>query len=223
MTRHRALAGVLWLSAAGFARVGASDTEIAETLASLERRYQAVSSLTAGFTQTYRAPGIETTESGVLAMKRPALMRWEYRSPEPKLFVADGKKAYLYTPADRQVMVTPLSERDLRSTPLEFLLGRVSLARGFRGAPERELRPRLEGTSLIRLEPRAPQPDYEFVVLEFDSRTFDIRRLVVREATGGSSDFLFTDLATNVRLDDGQFHFRVPRGVEVIELDGRNE
>jgi len=220
--RSALLVAALLLSAtAARLQVGAADSET--SLDALERRYRAVVSFTATFTQTYRAPGIETVESGVVAMKRPALMRWEYRRPESKLFVADGKKTYLYSPADRQVMVARFSERELRSTPLEFLLGGAGLVRGFRPTAERELQPKLEGTSMLRLEPRSPQSEYDSIVLEFDSRTFEIRRLVVREATGGSSDFLFSDTATNVRLDDRQFQFHMPKGVEVIELDEGRE
>jgi outer membrane lipoprotein carrier protein len=221
VTLHAALCVLALLVAGGLGKASAADGDAA--LGALERRYASVVSFTATFTQTYRAPGIETVESGVVAMKRPALMRWEYRRPETKFFVADGKKTYLYSPADRQVMVARFSERELRSTPLEFLLGGASLVRGFRATAERELKPKLEGTSMLHLEPRAPQSEYDSIVLEFDSRTFDIRRLVVREATGGSSDFLFSEIATNVRLDDRQFQFRMPKGVEVIELDEGRE
>src|SRR5262249_55435020 len=92
VTRRSVLCVLALLAAVGPASAADSDS----ALVALERRYASVVSFTASFTQTYRAPGIETVESGVVAMKRPALMRWEYRRPEPKLFVADGKKTYLH-------------------------------------------------------------------------------------------------------------------------------
>jgi outer membrane lipoprotein carrier protein len=180
-----------------------------------------VSSVTADFEQTYLGPGVVQTEAGVLYMKKPGLMCWEYRKPEVKLFVADGRNSYLYTPEDRQVMVGRLSAAELRSTPLQFLLGRGRIMESFVVSWESELKPRVEGTILLRLVPRTPEPSYAYVVLECDESTYDLRRVVIREATGNTSEFLLTNLQTNVRVDDRKFQFKIPKGVEVIHLDER--
>src|SRR5262249_58602033 len=80
----------------------------AETLARrVEERHRAVSDLTARFTQTYKSGllGREVTERGTVSIKPPGKMLWEYREPERKTFVSDGKTFYFYVPADRQVIV----------------------------------------------------------------------------------------------------------------------
>ncbi len=46
-----------------------------------------------------------------------------------------------------------------------------------------------------------------------------MRRIVIREQTGSVSEFLLTNLQTNVRVDNRQFEFKIPKGVEVIRLD----
>ena len=194
---------------------------VATAVEGLQRRYQAVRTISGKFTQTYRAPGVEQIESGTLSMKKPGLMRWDYRDPEVKLFIADGRSTYLYTPESRQVLVRPLSAADLRSTPLQFLLGQGEVAKSFSASWEKELAPRLEGTLILRLTPHAPQPDYAFLVLELDRRTFELRRIVIRELTTNTSEFILTDLATNVKVDDGQFRFKIPRGVEVVQVDDK--
>jgi chaperone LolA len=193
--------------------------ELASAVARLQARYASVSSVTATFEQTYHGPGVEQTEAGVLFMKKPGLMRWEYREPERKLFVADGRNSYLYAPEDRQVLVSRLSADELRSTPLQFLLGRGRIMESFVASWESELKPRVEGTVLLRLAPRTPEPSYAYVVLECDESTYDLRRIVIREATGNTSEFLLTNLQTNVRIDDNKFQFRIPKGVEVIRVD----
>ena len=187
-------------------------------VAGLQRRYASVGSISAHFTQIYRAPGIEQTESGILFMKKPGLMRWEYRQPETKLFVADGRNTYLYTPGDRQVIIRPLSASELRSTPLHFLLGQGDIEKDFKVLRETEFTPRVEATFLLRFVPRSPQPDYEFLVAECDEKTFDLRRIAIRESTGNLSEFLLTDLETNIKVGDSRFQFKIPRGVEVIHL-----
>jgi outer membrane lipoprotein carrier protein len=188
----------------------------------LQKRYAAVTTVTAQFQQMYRAPGVDQVESGVLWMKKPGLMRWEYRDPETKLFVADGHDTYLYMPEERQVMVRRFSAAEMHGTPLQFLLGQGNIAASFEVSLEAGLKPRLQGTVLLRLVPRAPELDYGFVALELDAKTYDVRRIVIGERTGNTSEYLLTNLETNVKVDDKQFRFKIPKGVEVIHLDEKD-
>jgi outer membrane lipoprotein carrier protein len=198
-----------------------SRPDLAAFITGLQRRYAGVQSISAKFQQIYRAPGIEQVESGVLLMRKPGLMRWEYREPEVKLFIADGRNTYLYTPEDRQVLVRALDANELRSTPLRFLLGQGDILRDFEASWEKEFKPKVEATLLIRLIPRSPDSEYAYVVLESDERTFDLRRIVVREPSGNYSEFTLTDVMTNVKIDNKQFQFKVPKGVEVIQVDDK--
>jgi len=190
-----------------------------ELMSGLQRRYASVNAVTAHFEQRYYAPGVNQRESGTFWMKKPGLMRWEYRLPEIKLFVVDGRDAWLYVPADRQVMVRSFTDEDLRSTPLQLLLGRADLSRSFKVSAESEFKAKIEGTALVRLEPDPPESDYAFLVLEIDSRSYDLRRIVIRERTGNSSEFLLIDLRTNEKYDDSHFRFQVPKGAEIVRLD----
>jgi outer membrane lipoprotein carrier protein len=184
----------------------------------LERRYASVKTVAGTFRQTYRAPGIDQTESGGFWLKRPGFMRWEYRDPEEKLFVADGRESFLYVPLDRQVTVQPLRASDLRGMPLELLLGAGNIRQSFDVSWEGEFKPETERASLIRLTPRSSEAQYSFLVLELDGETYDVRRIVIRERTGNTSEFLLTDMQTNVRIENKKFQFKIPKGVEVIRL-----
>jgi outer membrane lipoprotein carrier protein len=199
-----------------------AEEEVARSAAALQQRYAAVNTVSANFRQTYRAPGVEQVESGALWMKKPGLMRWEYRDPEIKLFVADGRDMYLYTPGERQVMVSHFGENELRSTPLQFLLGQGDINKSFDVSVEAELKPAVPGTVLLRLVPRSSQRDYAYVVLEFDEKAYDLRRIVIREKSGNSSEFFLTNLETNVKIDNKQFQFKIPKGVEVVRLEEKD-
>lgn len=194
---------------------------VPECVAALQQRYVAVQSVQARFTQTYRAPGIEQVESGILFMKKPGFMRWEYRTPETKLFIADGQTSFLYVPEDRQVVVRALKATDLHNTPLQFLLGQGDLAGSFNASWEKEIQPAGARTMLLRLEPKSPQPDYAFVSVEFDRKTFELRRLAIRELTGNTSEFHLSETVTNVKIDPKQFQFKVPKGVEVVHMEDK--
>jgi outer membrane lipoprotein carrier protein len=196
-----------------------AEDPIATTIAGFQQRYAAVHTVTADFVQTYQAPGMNQTESGILWMKKPGLMYWEYRVPETKFFYADGRRTYLYVPEDRQVMARSFTEEDIRSTPLEFLLGRGEIVRSFNASRETEIRSATGDTVMVRLMPKSADVDYSYLVLEIDRRTFDLRRVAIRERTGNLSEFTFTNMRTNLKISDDRFRFRIPRDVDMIELD----
>ncbi len=185
----------------------------------LQRRYASVETVSGGFQQTYRAPGIYQNESGVFRMKRPGLMRWEYRQPEEKIFIADGREVFLYSPRDRQVTVQPYRASDIHGTPLEFLLGGADIRKAFSVSPESLTKPAVEQTAIVRLTPRTSRGEYEYLVLEIDTKTYDLRRIVIREHGGNTSDFLLTNVTVNAKIGKSYFQFKPPKGVEVVRLE----
>jgi outer membrane lipoprotein carrier protein len=209
------LAGLLFC----FLSSPASDAADAEKVAEgLERRYASVKTVRGTFRQMYRAPGIDQTESGEFWLKRPAFMRWEYRDPEEKLFVADGRESFLYVPLDRQVTVQPLGASDLRGMPLELLVGAGNIRKIYDVSSEAEFTPMTARGILMRLTPRSGEAQYSFLVLELDEATYDVRRIVIRERTGNTSEFLLTDVKTNAKIEDKKFQFIIPKGAEIIRL-----
>jgi outer membrane lipoprotein carrier protein len=193
--------------------------DLTAVVSGLQHRYASVETVSGNFQQTYHGPGLDQSQSGVFWLKRPALMRWEYRSPDDQLFVANGREAFLYVPSDRQVTIQPLSASDLHNTPLELLMGASDINRNFAISWEQEFKPKTERAALIRLTPRAHEPAYQYLVLELDPIAFDLRRIVVCEHTGNTMEFLLSNVNTNTRIDAKQFQFKLPKGVEIIRLD----
>lgn len=216
----RALCALLLL----FCGIGCNRVSYAMDLDSIvkgfQQRYAAVETVTGNFQHHYRAPaqGIDQEESGVFWFKRPGLMRWECRQPEEKLFVVDGQESFHYIPLDYQVYVQPFTAADLRNTPLELLLGSVDIHKNYEVDWELNILPQSELACLIRLTSREPEPGYSFLVLELDQETWDLLRLIIRETTGNTSEFLFTDVKTNVNIEDRKFRFKPPKGVDIVQL-----
>lgn len=186
-------------------------SDAADLARRIDERRRATLDLTARFIQTYRsgAIGREIVERGVLFMKRPGRMLWEYRYPEKKTFVADGKNFYFYVPAERQVIVR--SQAGERGVPALLLSEETSILTEFDVALE-EAPP---GVHRVRLVPRKPDPEVETVLLDVDP-TYRIRTVRIEDAQGNQSRFDFDDLKENVGLKDRLFRFEIPRGVEVI-------
>ena len=76
----------------------------------LQRKYDAIKDFSASFMQTYEGGVLrrKASESGTVYVKKPGRMRWDYTAPEKKLFVSDGHTMFLYFPADKQVMTSPV-------------------------------------------------------------------------------------------------------------------
>jgi outer membrane lipoprotein carrier protein len=213
---HRPIVGlqaVVAVMLASSALANAPAPESADSLARrVEERHRRAADLTARFTQTYRSGllGREVVERGVLSLKRPGRMRWEYRDPEKKVFVSDGKTFYFYVPADKQVIVR--SQADERNLPSMLLAGRGDLLNHFEVAREPTSSP---SGARLRLVPRRADPEIGRLFLDVDQDA-RIRVIEVEDAQGNLSRFAFDDIRENVGLPDRIFEFEVPKGVEVV-------
>jgi len=200
----------------------ANATDVADVHAmaqAVDSHYNRLRTLQSEFIETYRGNGMERVESGTLWLKKPGKMRWEYRSPKQKLFLSDGQNAWFYVPGDRQARKTPVRKlEDLRS-PLGFLLGKTKLEKELQGlsrAPD--LTPITAGDIVLRGVPKALAYRVNFVVLEITSENW-IRRIVIEEVDGSSTEFLFQNPKENVEISDQRFRFTPPAGVETVQED----
>jgi outer membrane lipoprotein carrier protein len=187
----------------------------AEIAAALQRKYDTIKDFSANFTQTYEGGVLrrKAIEGGTVYIKKPGKMRWDYTSPQKKLFVSDGQTLYMYFPADRQVMKNPVPEQDQATSAVLFLMGRGNLTRDFDvrygqgGSPD---------SYVLRLDPRTRQAEYDWLEVTVDRQTLQIRSLTAADAQGGRSTFEFTNFKENPGLADKLFQFTIPRGTEVI-------
>src|SRR5512147_551500 len=69
--------------------------------------YEKTKDLQSRFTQTYVYAGLgrRLVSTGVLKVKKPGLMRWDYATPSKKTVAVTGKKLVQYEPEDRQAYV----------------------------------------------------------------------------------------------------------------------
>ena len=189
----------------------------ADIARSLQRRYEQVRDFSADFEHVYEGGllGKTITESGTLLVKKPGMMRWVYTSPEKKEFVSDGRKLYSYVPEDRQVMVSAVTPADDASSPALFLAGKGNILRDFTASLAT-----VPGTTpdevALKLVPTRPQREYDWIVLVVERASLQIRRLITKDAQGGTSTIIFTRMRENIGLPDKAFAFSIPRGVDVI-------
>jgi outer membrane lipoprotein carrier protein len=192
-------------------------SEIDQLVNGLQARYQRLTSLSMDFTQMYLAPGERLRrENGKLMLKKPGRMRWEYFSPETKLYLSDGEMVFEYIPAQRTATRMKIKESSDVRTPFLFLLGRGNLRRDFKRIEFSAESPVQAGNRVLRLIPKRTA-DFREIVLEIVPASFQIARLSLTDANGARSDFLFSNIQENSASDDSLFTFKVPAGVQVIE------
>jgi len=183
----------------------------------VDRHYNHLRTLECEFTEIYSGSGSERTESGMLWLKKPGKMRWEYRSPRAKLFVVDGKNAWFYVPGERQVRRASMKKLDDLRSPLAFLLGKTQLEKELRGlslAPD--VAPLSAGDIMLRGVPGGLRDRLTQVLLEITPDS-SISRIVLEESDGATIEYRFGKNKEDVQIADQQFEFRVPDGVEVVE------
>ena len=195
---------------------GAAAAGSAEALAkALDARYRTVRDFSADFVQTYRGGALRTQskEAGTVKIRKPGLMRWLYSAPEKKEFVSDGHSIYSYFPADRQVTVSRVPSDLESTTPALFLAGKADIARDFVAdfAPSP-----IEGTIGLKLTPRKAEANVDYFIVATERPGLQIRGLAARDAQGGDSTLVFSNLKENQGISDKEFAFRIPKGVDVV-------
>lgn len=181
----------------------------------VEEALNGVRGLIATFSQTVESPGLPRPqiEKGTMYLLRPGRMRFQYDVPKGKLAIADGRKTYLYLPEERQVLIAPLDPRSPASG-VSILMQRIDLVSTFAVSwgpgPERGPRP-------LMLSPRAPQPEYEYLLLTTGPDRL-VRSLTIVEPLGSRVTYRLDRVRQVDALDDELFEFSPPAGIEVQEI-----
>ena len=190
-----------------------ADAPLDTLLKGVEARYNKAKTLQVLFKEEYTPPGHgRRTESGILLLRKPGRMRWDYSQPAGKLFVSDGKLLWLYTPAENRVEKMKFQESDDMRAPLAFLLGKLHFDKEFRN-----LQGKAEGTDTrITAEPKTDNLPYsavEFLV----AQDGQIREVRVTGFDKSVLHFTFDQERVDPKLDDKLFQFQVPKGAELVE------
>jgi outer membrane lipoprotein carrier protein len=192
-----------------------------QVAAALQAKYDQVRDFSADFTQQYESGVLKRkiTERGRVQVKKPGRMRWDYTAPEKKLFVSDGSRIYLWVPADNQVTTSAVPKQDEATTAVLFLVGKGDLTRDFNvrfgeNAPA--------GTYSLRLDPKLPERDYDWLELVVDQKSLQIRSLTAADRQGGQSTFHFSNFRENAGISDNTFAFKIPKGADVISSGDRS-
>ena len=184
-------------------------------LKNVEARYNRAQSLKIDFSETFAVPHRPAQkDSGVVYLRKPGRMRWEYSTPAGKLFLSDGKNVYLYTPGEPNAQKSKLKESEDMRAPLAFLLGKLDFSKEFKSFETRS-----EGAdSWIIALPKSENLVYTKV--EFlATPSGEIHRVRVTGQDQSKLEFVFSNEQFNAPVSPALFTFRPPPGVQIVETE----
>lgn len=205
------------ISKAG-AEPSAKDQKAAELAAKVQKFYESTLDFSADFEQNYRYKAMRRTQksSGVVLVKKPGLMRWDYKLPYPKHFVLDGKALYVFDPEDNAVLVSREFSSDGLSAAVTFLWGRGSLSEEFEISLVEQ---KSYGDTVLELVPRTPQPGFSRLFFAINPKSGAVLTSVVIDSQGNENRITFKEVKTNTGLNPKHFSFEIPEGATVQELN----
>jgi outer membrane lipoprotein carrier protein len=211
-----------------------ADSRAARGIArAVETRYRHAATLKAVFFQRYAdGNGGTAAESGVVYFSRPGRMRWEYESPEQKLFLVDGTNVWLYVPADRTASRAKMKQSSDWRTPIALLAGKADLGQlcrklevvnaadsGGKASGTADERAVPQGDTVLRCKPRGESAEGDpirEVLLETNEEAFLVR-VLIRETGNVETEFRFGAWEENIPIPEAKFHFEVPPGVTIVD------
>ena len=179
----------------------------------VDKHYNKLRSLKAGFTETYVGLGMHRQESGTLLLSKPGRMRWDYTSPPGKLFLLDGKYAWFYTQGDAQVQRIEAKKLDDLRSPLRFLLGHTEIEKEL---THLTLKPAANGQFTLTGEPKGQEKRIPRLSVTV-TREGAITAIEIEEVDGAITSFAFSNEEPNAAAPKDAFRFIPPKNVPVID------
>jgi outer membrane lipoprotein carrier protein len=176
--------------------------------------YERTTDLEARFTQTYeyRAFGRKQESKGLLRVKKPGRMRWDYESPARKTVAVVGSRLTQWEPEANQAYVDERFDASAMSAAVTFLLGKGSLAKEF------VLSAGAEGWLLCK--PKKADPRVESVALEVGP-SGEVTATRGTDGPGNVNEVRLTGLKRNAGLADAAFEVVLPEGTRRLAVPGR--
>lgn len=195
--------------------------------ARLQRRYDAMQSLTFNFYQDIRGEmsGRPRQGSGQAVFYKHdglARMRWDYTSPDRQVLISDGVLFSMYVANQQQLIITPAENLDADLT-YSFFTGKGLLQRDFhiRPANEDEQPENETEFKVIKLIPKTPQSQVQDIHVWVTPESL-IRRIKLQDHFGTITVLNLSDIETDTLAGknpteiDELFTFTPPEGTEII-------
>jgi len=179
----------------------------------LHETYEKINDIEADFSQSVTFEGFDTTtdSKGKVYFKR-GKMRWDYATPSRQQIFVDGETVLHYTPENKQVLKGVLGKQTGLPIDLFFNVEKIEALFNLSQVKESTLilKPKEKGSQVVQMHVTlAPLPKLGGLF---------IQKIILHEENGNQSVFQFSHFKINKALSEQVFSFKVPDGVEQIDL-----
>ncbi len=199
---------------------GAEPLSLDAVVRKIQDTYEQTGQVKARFTQTVVLKAMKKTEreEGTFYFKKPKRMRWVYTKPAAKELVINPEKAWLYVPADKVAYVQDADSLFKSTVSVRFLAGIGKLRDDFKISFAGDKEAEKAGGYLLDLVPVKPEEGVKKLQIAVNRESFQITRVVLFDPYGNVTTLVFTAIELNKDLPDSFFTFKVPSGVDVMDM-----
>src|SRR5436190_9252592 len=139
----------------------------------VQKRYDGAADFRATFNQTLTNTAFKrhSSSTGEVLLKKPGRMRWNYKTPDPKMYLADGDLLWLYEPEDKQAFKQDLKASQLPAA-LAFLTGKGKLKDEFEMSFAERSPYGTPRDYVLSLRPKQAQPQVKEMTFVVDPESF---------------------------------------------------
>ncbi|NLZ18020.1 MAG: outer membrane lipoprotein carrier protein LolA [Desulfobulbaceae bacterium] len=141
-------------------------------------------------------PGGASGEKNFVA--KGGIIRWEYLKPEAQTIINDGKEIQIYSPADKQLLISSAEALDTDITYALFT-GQTNLTESFlvaEGDSSFSLSPPPAGLRALHLVPKEPQSQLKQAQIWVNKDMY-IERLIMEDYFNAITELSFNDIRFN--------------------------
>ena len=186
-------------------------TVFAETNAEyLQQKLNNIRTMQASFKQIVSAKNTDNSNSsGKMALAKPSHFRWQTLKPMPQLFIADGKRLWIYDEELEQVSVRKQGKNLSGAAAIFLSDDNQHLGDDF------EISMLKKGkVDYFNLHAKAERSTFSRVELVFSGEM--IKQIDLYDELGQHTKVAFTNVELNPELSASLFKFTVPKGTDVV-------
>jgi outer membrane lipoprotein carrier protein len=210
---------IAWFHPAVAASASAAENPLSDLMQKVQSRYEQTVDWEADFQQVTVIEGFDSPirSRGTVYIKKPGKLRWDYSEPNRHQIWVNENKVWIFTPEQKQVIVSPFEEISDSQLPLHLLSGIGRLDRDFDVQWTHPPDKSSAAVPALTLIPKDPGSGLTKLMIELDPESYFITGLTLYESNGNRSQFRFMEIKRNTGLKDHLFAFKPPKDVVVID------
>lgn len=186
-----------------------------KALDSFLAKLEALNSMQADFVQSTRDNHNNVLQEikGTLLVAKPGKMRWQTQPPYSQLVVSDNQSVWLYDEDLEQVTIRDMEQR-IQETPALLLSGDTQeISKNFEIQFKQD-----DDFSRYTLLPKDKSQLFERIEFQYYGDVLESMR--IHDATGQTTEIVFSEIQQNPEVNDSMFTFKAPEGIDVIDARG---